>query len=161
MRIGIVGSGMIGSSLAGGWAKAGHQVALSNSRGPDSLRDLEAELGPNVRAATVADAVRDAEVVVVAVPLKAVADLAPEDFAGKLVIDTTNYYPERDGHVAELDAGTVTSSELNAAHLDRSRIVKAFNTIYFERIRGEGRPAGAPDRQVVFMAGDARPTRRP
>ncbi|HEV7656403.1 MAG TPA: NAD(P)-binding domain-containing protein [Mycobacteriales bacterium] len=155
MKIGIIGAGMIGGSLATLFTRAGHEVALANSRGPETLADKVAELGPNAHAATAADAAAFGEVVAVAIPLKAYESLPPEWFAGKIVIDLDNYYPERDGQIAALDSKSATSSELLARHLPEARVVKAFNTIYFEHLRDRGRTdAPASDRYALPIAGD-------
>ena len=155
MKIGIIGSGRIGATTARLLAGAGHEVTIANSRGPESLGDLVGELGPNARAGTVADAARDAEIVLVAVPLRAYADLPAEAFAGKVVIDANNYYPQRDGQIAELDSGETTSSELLARHLNGARIVKAFNTMNFRPLGSEGRPnAPRAERLAIYLAGD-------
>jgi 8-hydroxy-5-deazaflavin:NADPH oxidoreductase len=155
MRIGIIGSGNIGSTTARLFANAGHEVTIANSRGPESLGELVGELGPKAKAATVAEAARDSEVVLVAVPLKAYPDLPAEAFAGKIVIDANNYYPQRDGNVPELDTEATTSSELLARHLSGARIVKAFNTMNFRPLGSEGRPdAPRAERLAMYLAGD-------
>lgn len=133
---------------------AGHHVVLSNSRGPETLRDLVEELGPFARAATAAEAAAAGDIVVVTIPLKAYPSVPVEPLAGKVVIDTINYYPQRDGHVAELDDGSVTSSELLARHLPTSSVVKVFNNIFFKHLESLARPAGAPDRTSLSIAGD-------
>ena len=155
MKIGIIGSGKIGSTTARLFAAAGHDVTIANSRGPESLGELVDELGPNARAGTVEAAARDSEIVLVAVPLRAYSDLPAEAFAGKIVIDANNYYPQRDGQIQELDSGDTTSSELLARHLKGARIVKAFNTMNFQPLGSEGRP-GAPraERLAIYLAGD-------
>jgi predicted dinucleotide-binding enzyme len=155
MRIGIIGSGHIGSTTARLFAAAGHEVIIANSRGPESLAELVADLVPNARAATVRDAAQSAEVILVAVPLRAYADLPAEAFAGKVVIDANNYYPQRDGEIAELESGETTSSELLARHLAGARVVKSFNTMNFNPLGSEGRP-GAPraERLAIYLAGD-------
>jgi 8-hydroxy-5-deazaflavin:NADPH oxidoreductase len=154
MKIGIIGAGMIGGTLARRWADAGHDIVIANSRGPATLAPLIAEIGARAEAATAAEAAAAADVVLVAVPFKAVRALPAAQLAGKVVIDATNYYPARDGHIDDLDQGAAGSSEITARQLPGARVVKAFNTIYFVRLRDEGRPRGAPDRQVVFVAGD-------
>src|SRR6476620_9936198 len=98
---GFIGSGHIGSTVARLAIDAGHDVVLSNSRGPQTLTDLVAELGPRARAATRDEAARAADVVVVTVPLRARGDRPHAALAGKVVIDTMNYYPQRDGLVPE------------------------------------------------------------
>jgi hypothetical protein len=95
MRIGIIGAGNIGHALAVRFAAAGHRVTLSNSRGPDTLTAVVASIQGDVRAGTVSEAARFNEVVAVAVPLRAIRDLPPEPFVGKLVIDANNYFPQR------------------------------------------------------------------
>jgi len=161
MRIGIVGSGHIGGTLAELFVKAGHEVAVSNSRGPDSLADLVRRLGPAARATTVDQAAGFGDVVVVAIPFGRYRDLPADAFDGRVVVDTSNYYPRRDGRFAELDDGGTTSSELLAAHLSRARVVKAFNTIYYVRLRDEGRPGRpADERLAVPIAGDDETAKR-
>jgi 8-hydroxy-5-deazaflavin:NADPH oxidoreductase len=152
--IGFIGSGHIGSTLARLAVAAGYQVVVSNSRGPETLADLVTELGPNARAATAAEAAQAGDLIVVSVPLRAYLDIPVEPLAGKTVIDTCNYYPERDGHIAELDAATTTSSELVQKHLPASHVVKLFNNIFFQTLSTLPRPAGAPDRTSLPIAGD-------
>src|SRR5689334_15056187 len=151
---GFIGSGHIGTTVARLAVAAGHDVVLSNSRGPETLADLVSELGPHARAATPAEAAEAGDVVVVTVPLKAYRDVPVEPLRGKVVIDTNNYYPERDGHIAELDDESTTVSELLQAHLPESHVVKAFNNISFVHIGTLARPAGSPDRSVIAIAGD-------
>lgn len=150
MRIGIVGTGKIGGTLAGLLAERGHEVAVSNSRGPDTLADLAARVG--AKALTAPEAAAHGELVVVAMPLGRYPDLDPAPYDGKVVVDAGNYYPQRDGQIAELDAGTLTSSEWLAGMLPGARVVKAFNTIYWEHLRDLGTPG--TDRRAVPVAGD-------
>jgi predicted dinucleotide-binding enzyme len=152
--IGLIGSGHIGSTVARLAIDAGHDVVLSNSRGPETLTDLVDRLGPRARAATAAEAAEAGEIVVVTVPLKAYREVPVEPLRGKVVIDTNNYYAQRDGHIAELDDGTTTSSELLQAHLPGSHVVKAFNNIQFGHLAGLARPAGDPERSALTIAGD-------
>jgi predicted dinucleotide-binding enzyme len=155
MKIGIIGSGNIGATAARLFARAGHEVAVSNSRGGEGLGDLIAELGGRGRAAGVEEAARFGEVVLVAVPFGRYEALPAEAFAGKIVIDANNYYPQRDGHFASLDGGETTSSELLAAHLRGARLVKAFNTIWFEHLARQGDTSLPPEeRRAIFIAGD-------
>jgi len=155
MNIGIIGSGSIGATVARLFTRTGHEVALSNSRGPDTLAETVRGLGPRARAMTVEDAARFGEVVLVAIPFGRFASLPAGAFAGKIVVDANNYYPQRDGQVPELDAGRTTSSEMLAAHLPSARVVKAFNTIYFEHLAGQGDPAlPMEERRALFVAGD-------
>jgi predicted dinucleotide-binding enzyme len=152
--IGFIGSGNIGSTLARLAIAAGYDVVLSNSRGPATLAELVGRLGPSARAATVDEAAAAGDLVVVTIPLKAYESVPVAPLAGKVVIDTNNYYPERDGRFAELDAETTTSSELLQRHLPDARVVKAFNHIYFEDLVTQGQPAGTPGRRALAIAGD-------
>jgi len=152
MTLGLIGSGNIGSAIARLAVAAGLNVVLSNSRGPDTLTELIAELGDHARAATPAEAAQAGDLVVATVPLSAYQQLPATALAGKTVIDTMNYYPERDGSIAEI--GAQTSSTLVQRHLADSPVVKAFNNIDFRRLATSARPAGAPDRSALPIAGD-------
>jgi predicted dinucleotide-binding enzyme len=152
--VGIIGAGRIGSQIARLAVANGYNVVISNSRGPDTLSTLIAELGPKARAATAIEAAEAGEIVVVSVPLKNYRKVPVEPLAGKIVIDTDNYYPERDGHIPELDNETTTTSELLQAHLPTSKVVKAFNHIYAAALTTDGQPAGAKNRRALVIAGD-------
>ncbi|NYF11484.1 hypothetical protein HDC94_002640 [Leifsonia sp. AK011] len=152
---GIIGSGNIGSNVARAVIAHGHDVVISNSRGPESLIDLVAELGPKARAATVEDAATAGEVVLVAVPLKAYKDVPVEPLKGKIVLDANNYYFERDGHIDALDRGEATTAGLMQAHLPESKVVKAFNHIGSAEIPTTGKPAGSADRRALVAASDS------
>lgn len=154
MIMGFIGSGNIGSTLAKLALDAGHEVVMSNSRGPDTLSELVTGLGAGARAATAAEAGAAGEIVVVTVPLLRYQEVPVEPLAGKIVIDTNNYYVERDGHIPELDSGSTTVSQLLAAHLPTSRIVKAFNNIYYVHLAEQGVPAGSGTRRALPIAGD-------
>jgi len=151
--IGIVGAGNIGSTLAQLCARAGHEVVLANSRAPETLREVVDGIGTNVRAATVAEAVEVGEILVVSIPLKAYPEVPVDGTAGKVVIDTNNYYPQRDGHIAALDDDSTTSTQLLADHLGQARVVKAFNSIQAQRLADEGAPPGG-GRTAIPIAGD-------
>ena len=152
MNIGIVGSGNIGATAARLFADAGRDVAVSNSRGPESLVPLVEEIGSNARAATVEEAASFGEVVLVAMPFFAYEALPADRLAGKVVVDAMNYYERRDGRI---DFDGLTSSEVVARHLPNSRLVKAFNTIYYQTLRTEGRPSAPTEqRLVLFVSGD-------
>lgn len=151
---GFIGSGNIGSTVARLAVAAGHDVVMSNSRGPDTLSELVGELGEHARAGTPAQAAELGDVVVVTIPLKNYREVPVDELAGKIVIDTMNYYPERDGHIAELDTGSTTSSELLQAHLASAHVIKAFNNIFFQHLGALGRPAGSSDRSALAIAGD-------
>ncbi len=151
---GFIGSGHIGSTVARLAVDAGHGVVMSNSRGPETLAHLVGELGDRARAATTAEAARAGDVVVVTIPLESYRDVPVEDLAAKVVIDTMNYYPQRDGHITVLDTGTTTSSELLQAHLPTSHVVKGFNNIFYQHLGELGRPSGSDDRSALAIAGD-------
>jgi 8-hydroxy-5-deazaflavin:NADPH oxidoreductase len=152
--VGFIGSGNIGGTVARLAVAAGYEVVMSNSRGPDTLKDLVEELGPHARAATPAEAAAAGDLVVVSVPLRAYPEVPAEALAGTVVIDTNNYYPARDGQIAELDGGGATSSELLQRHASGAHVVKAFNNIYFKHLAALARPAGAADRSTLPIAGD-------
>ncbi len=152
--VGFIGSGNIGGTVARLAIAAGYDVVLSNSRGPETLKDLVEELGPRARAATPAEAAEAGDLVVVSIPVKAIPAVPVEPLAGKVVMDTGNYYPQRDGHIAELDDASLTSSELLARHLSGARVVKVFNNIYFKHLASLARPAGAADRSALPIASD-------
>jgi 8-hydroxy-5-deazaflavin:NADPH oxidoreductase len=155
MKIGIIGSGHIGATAARLFARAGHEVALSNSRGGEGLEALVEELDGKARATGIEEAARFGEVVLVAVPFGKYETLPVEAFEGKVVIDAGNYYPQRDGNFAQLDGDETTSSELVASHLKGARLVKGFNTIWFEHLAKQG-DASLPldERRAIFIAGD-------
>ena len=160
MRIGIIGSGKIGGTLARRFVDAGHEVAVSNSRGPETLAVLVEELGSSAQAMTAQAAAPFAELIVVSVPFGRYRELPTEAVAGKVVIDTNNYYPQRDGHFEELDSERTTSSELLQAHLPSARVVKAFNAILWSRLRDDGRPAGDRERLGIPISGDDEESKR-
>ncbi|BCJ28755.1 NADP oxidoreductase [Actinocatenispora sera] len=157
--VGFIGSGNIGRTLARLAVGAGHRVVLSNSRGPETLADTVEELGPRASAATSEEAAAAGDLVVVAVPLNAFPHLPAVPLAGKTVIDTCNYGPERDGHIPELDDNSRTSSELLSRYVPDALIVKAFNNIFFRHLLALPRPAGAADRSFLPIAGDSAPAK--
>jgi len=153
--VGIIGSGQVGTTIARLAVKAGYQVVLSNSRGPETLADTIAELGSRASAATSREAAMAGDVVVVTVPVSAFPDLPAAALKGKTVIDTCNYGPERDGHIPELDGTSLTSSELLQRYLPDAVVVKAFNNIFYKHLLSLGRPEGAADRSSLPIAGDS------
>ena len=146
--IGFIGSGNIGSTVARLAVAAGYEVVLSNSRGPETLAELVEHLGPQARAATAPKAAADGDIVVVTVPLRAYQEVPVDPLQGKVVVDTNNYYPDRDGHIAELDDESTTTSELLQQHLPQSKVVKAFNNIYVSHLATLARPAGDSERTL-------------
>lgn len=152
--LGIIGAGHIGSQIARKAVELGYDVVISNSRGPETLAGLAAELGPKARAATAAEAAAAGDAVVVTVPFKSYRDIPVEALANKVVLDTNNYYWERDGHVPELDDGEATVSGLLQAHLPASKVAKAFNHIRAADITGDGAPAGTANRRALATASD-------
>jgi predicted dinucleotide-binding enzyme len=154
MKIGIIGAGHIGGNLTRRLSALGHQVFVANSRGPDSLADLAAETGAT--AVTVNEAARNGDVVVVTIPLKSVP-LLPRDLfantpASVVIVDTGNYYPQRDGQIEAIEQGT-TESRWVSQQLRRP-VIKAFNNIYAQHLLEEGRPKGEPGRIALPVAGD-------
>jgi predicted dinucleotide-binding enzyme len=151
MRIGIIGAGHIGGTLARLLAGAGHEVVVSNASGPERLRPLLDELDGRGQAGTPAEAAAAGEVVLLAIPFGRYRELPAEELAGKVVVDATNYYERRDG---PRPGGAATSSELIQQQLPGATVVKAFNTIFWQHLRDRGRPAGDPARLAVPLAGD-------
>jgi predicted dinucleotide-binding enzyme len=152
--VGFIGSGRIGSTVARLSVAAGYTVVMSNSRGPQTLAETVAEIRPLARAADGERAASEGDLVVVTIPLRAYQSIPAAPLAGKPVIDTCNYYPQRDGQFAELDSGALTSSELIQRELSGARVVKAFNNIYYRHLLSLARPAGSADRSFLPIAGD-------
>jgi predicted dinucleotide-binding enzyme len=152
--IGIIGAGHIGSQVARVAIAQGDDVVIANSRGPETLADLVAELGPRARAATAEEAAAAADVAVVSVPLRAYRDIPVEPLAGKVVLDTNNYYWERDGHIEALDRGEATVSGLLQEHLPASKVAKAFSHITAATITTDGSPAGTENRRALATSSD-------
>jgi len=155
MKIGIIGAGYIGGNAAKLFTEAGHEIAIANSRGAETLRDLVAGIGGNAKAVNVEEAAAFGDVVFVSIPFGKYRELPAEAFDGKIVIDSNNYYPERDGNFVELDEGVTTSSELLKDHLKGARVVKGFNTIWFEHLKTHGnKDLPLEERRAIFIAGD-------
>ncbi len=160
MKIGIIGAGKIGGTLTRRLAALGHEVAVANSRGPETLRDLAAETG--ARAATAAEAVEGAELVVVTIQEGRVPELdgsiLERRAPGAPIVDTGNYYPSRDGRIDALEHGMVESRWVEQ-HLGHP-VIKAFNNIFYQHLLEGGRPAGAPGRIALPVAGDDEDAKR-
>jgi 8-hydroxy-5-deazaflavin:NADPH oxidoreductase len=152
--IGIIGSGHVGSSLARAAIAHGYEAVLSNSQGPESLADLTAGLGPRAKAATPAEAAAAGDFAIVAIPLTAISQVPVQPLAGKVVIATINYFPQRDGRFPEIDDGTTTAPGLLQAHLPTSKVVRAFSMIDAADMSGDGHPEGDPKRRALALAGD-------
>lgn len=152
--VGLIGAGNIGTAVAKLALAAGQQVVLSNSRGPDTLSDLVAELGEGASADTAEGAATRGDLVVVTIPLHAYESVPVEPLAGKVVVDTNNYYPGRDGQIARLDSGEATSSGLLQEHLPTSHVVKAFNHIGAQQLEDDGTPTGTEGRRALAVYGD-------
>jgi predicted dinucleotide-binding enzyme len=149
-----IGAGHIGSQIARLALANDYDVVISNSRGPETLSGLVRELGPKARAATPVEAARAGDFVVVTIPLKNYRSVPVEPLRGKIVIDTNNYYPQRDGHIPELDNESTTTAELLQAHLPASKVVKAFNHIYAADLTKDDQAAGTENRRALVIAGD-------
>ena len=152
--LGLIGSGHIGGTVARLATAAGYDVVLSNSRGPETLQDLVRELGPRARAATPAEAGEAGDLVVVSVPLRAYRSVPAQPLQGKVVIDTNNYYPGRDGNFPKLDSGSARSTGLLQQHLGGAKVVKAFNNINYTQLRALARPKGSAERSALPIGGD-------
>jgi predicted dinucleotide-binding enzyme len=152
--IGIIGSGHVGSNLAKAAIAHGYDVVLSNSQGPGSLADLVAELGQRAAAATPADAAAAGSFAIVAIPITTIDQVPAEPLAGKVVIATINYFPQRLGHIPEIDDGMTTAPGLLQTRLSTSKVVRAFSMIDAGDMSGDGRPAGDPKRRALALAGD-------
>lgn len=150
--IGIIGAGEVGSQLARAAIKHGYKVVIANSRGPETLHDLVAELGASARAATAAEAATAGDFVIIAVPLKRLNDMPTDALAGKIVLDTNNYMPWRDGRYARIDSGEKTEHELRQEQLPQSKIAKAFTHIQAPRLFLSARPAGDPNRHALSVS---------
>lgn len=152
--LGVVGAGNVGGQLARRAVATGHDVVLANARDPERLTALVAELGDRARAGTVEEAALAGDVVFVAIPVSAYGDLPVEPFAGRVVVDTGNYYPAWNGHIPELDDESTTTAELLQAHLVGSHVVKAFSNLGAADITADALPPGQPGRRALVVAGD-------
>jgi 8-hydroxy-5-deazaflavin:NADPH oxidoreductase len=152
--IGIIGSGHVGSNLAKAASAHSYDVVLSNTQGPDSLADLVKDLGPHARAATPDEAAAAGDFAIVAIPITTVGQVPVEPLAGKVVIATINYFPQRDGHIPEIDTGTTTVPGILQAHLPASKVVRAFSMLDAADMSGDGHPKGDPKRRALALAGD-------
>jgi len=152
--VGIIGAGNIGSALAEGLVQRGYDVVISNSRGPETLADLVGRLGEHARAASPAEAAEAADWAIVTVPLKALGDVPAAPLAGKIVLDTNNYYWERDGHIAALDDKQTTTTQMAQDRFTDAHVVKAFNHIPAAHINTTGSPAGTAGRRALAIASD-------
>jgi predicted dinucleotide-binding enzyme len=152
--IGILGSGHVGSNLARAASAHGYEVLVSNTQGPDSLAGLASELAPHARATTPAAAAAECDFAIVAIPITTIGQVPVEPLAGKIVISTINYFPQRDGHFPEIDNGTTTAPGLLQAHLPTSKVVRAFSMINAAEMSGDGHPEGDPKRRALALAGD-------
>jgi 8-hydroxy-5-deazaflavin:NADPH oxidoreductase len=154
MHIGIIGAGNIGGTLTRRLAKLGHHVSVANSRGPETLRDLAAESG--AKAVSIEDAPRDKDVVIVSIPEKSVPTLPRDLFAGMragtVIIDTGNYYPQRDGRIQMLEDG-MPESEWVSKQIGQP-VIKVFNNIHAKDLMERGKPAGSAGRVALPVAGD-------
>ncbi len=152
MKIGIIGAGYVARALTQAATKHGHEVMISNSRDPRTLHTTAMML--RCQTGTAEQAGNFGDIVIVAVPLHSYQAVPVQPLAGKVVLDTDNYYPDRDGAISELDRGETTTSELLQKHLPASKIVKAFNAIIIDQVNSDGKPAGTPGRRALPLAGD-------
>jgi predicted dinucleotide-binding enzyme len=153
MKIGMIGAGFIARAVAQRVIAAGHEAMLSNSRGPKTLTSVAAGIR-GTQTGTVEEAAAFGDIVLVAIPFEHYRSIPADVLEGKIVLDANNYYPDRDGRIAELDRFEATTSRLLAEHLPESTIVKVFNAILANDLLTDGRPSGAPDRRALPIAGD-------
>jgi len=154
MEIGIIGSGNIGSTLAGYLIKLGHQVTIANSRGPESLTEVAEKTGAT--PVTTEEAAGAEDLVIIAIPAKAIVKLPIDILSASkaIVLDAGNYYPSRDGQIADIEGG-LTDSEWVAKVIGHP-VIKAFNNIVAESLASKARPAGGTDRIALSVAGDGK-----
>jgi predicted dinucleotide-binding enzyme len=150
--IGIIGAGEVGRQIARAAIANGYEVVIANSRGPETLAPLIDELGPSARAATAAGAAAAGEFVIVAVPLKLVNNMPVKELAGKIVLDTNNYMPWRDGHFPVVDSGEKTVHELRQEQLPTSKVAKAFTHIQAPRLFISASPPRTPGRHALSVS---------
>jgi predicted dinucleotide-binding enzyme len=152
--IGIIGAGEVGSQLARAAIANGYAVVVANSRGPETLKQLIDELGPSARAATATGAAEAGDFAIIAVPLKLANNMPVAPLAGKIVLDTNNYMPWRDGHYPMIDSGEKTVHELRQQQLPTSKVAQAFTHIQAPRLFLSGSPAGTPGRHALSVSSD-------
>lgn len=152
--IGVIGAGHIGRNFSIAAIERGHEIVISNATGPDTLTDLVSELGPRARAAIAADAAAAGDFALLAIPLTGAHDFPAGPLAGKIVLTTCNYFPERDGHFPDIDAGKLTVPGYLQARLAESRVIRVFNHINAANIVSDGAPEGTPNRRALGYAGD-------
>ncbi|WP_070970415.1 NADPH-dependent F420 reductase [Vibrio sonorensis] len=153
MKFGIIGAGFVGKAVAELLIANNHEVTIANSRDPKTLFSLMGSL-PQAKLGTVEEACQFADAIVVAIPLSNIDQLPKQYFAGKLILDANNYYPDRDGAIDVLDRFESTTSELLAAHLTQSTIVKVFNNIIASHINRDAKPKGEQKRRALPVASD-------
>lgn len=152
--IGFIGAGLIGATVARLSVQAGYNVVMSNSRDPRTLLPLTQALGPNARAATAEEAAQAGDIVVVTIPLNALKEIPTESLQGKVVIDTSNYYEQRDGFIEELASRKITTSQILQDRVPEAKVVKTFNNINFRHLGELARPADANERTSLVIAGN-------
>ncbi|WNJ86978.1 NADPH-dependent F420 reductase [Pseudomonas canadensis] len=153
MKIGVIGAGFIGRAVAQRALAAGHEVMLSNSRGPQTMSSVVSGIR-GVKVGSAEDAAQFGDVVLVAIPFEHYRKVPAQWLAGKTLLDANNYYPERDGHFPALDRFETTTSRMLAEHFTHSKVIKVFNAIFAADITDHARPHGAPDRRALPVAGD-------
>jgi predicted dinucleotide-binding enzyme len=152
--IAVLGVGMQGGAIARLCVNAGYNVVIANSRGPETLQEMVADLGGQARACTLDEAAEVGDLIVLSVPMSAYRSLPVAALAGKVVIDTLNYYPERDGQIAEIETPDITTGELVQRELPKSQVVKTLSNVDFIHLLERARPAGAVDRSALPIASD-------
>lgn len=153
-KLGIIGSGRLGTAIARQSSKAGYEVRIANSRGPESLKLILSVLLPGVIAGTVKDVIDHSDVIVLAIPLNQYKTLSPELFDGKIVIDAMNYWPPTEGAIEEFMNVHETSSEYIQQYLKNAKVVKTLNHIAYNELEEHSLPAGNPDRRAMALVGN-------
>jgi predicted dinucleotide-binding enzyme len=154
LRIAVLGAGKSGSAIARVAVEAGYDVSIAASGSPDAIALIARIMVPGAEPRWAADAVRDADLVVLAVPMHRFHGLDPDLLAGKIVVDVMNYWPEVDGVLPEFEAAGLSSSEIVQRRLSSATVVKTLNHVGYHELEDERRPAGAPDRHALAVAGD-------
>jgi len=152
--VAILGAGHVGTVIARLAAEAGYRVSVATSGDPEDIELTLQVLAPGTRARRVVEAVADADLVILAIPLHRFGELDPALLAGKVVVDMMNYWPEVNGFIAEFDSKDISSSEQVALRLAGARVVKTLNHLGYHQLGEEARPPGGPERRALGVAGD-------
>jgi len=159
-RLGIIGAGRLGTAIAKQSLRAGYDVKVANSRGPDSLRLMTSVLLPGAQAVTVDEVTEGSDIIILAIPLNQYVSLQPDNFTGKIVIDAMNYWPPTEGDIPEFMNEAVTSSEYIQQYLQGAKVVKTLNHTAYHELEQHSLPADQPSRRAVALVGDDEESKR-